>query len=350
MLQKNFKIFFLENILDFLWRQWSTLGIAGSARCEDRWIIDPEALIVFSLNFARYDSRLFDEILDWLIINAKWIDIQRLRGILKNKDETIRRLISAVAFLISKEAKTYQRKWRPLGLSQMPDSVTQYDILFKTKEGKDHPKSMEQADIFFSYGFIRKPFKLRKMSKPIPITIKSNIRFLLRALLGIGSRSECVLYLLTHEAGHPSEIADAIGISTRGTQDALIELAESGLVLTRIKGKRKLEYWFSQKKWWEFITGMNFGEVKIPLWINWIVLFSALTNVWDVLQEVEKTKSEYMRSSKLREAMNTISIEFSNSRLDLPIAPGNNITPQKYEDEFQNFIIKVLGAKSDTNR
>ena len=159
MLQKNFKIFFLENILDFLWRQWSTLGIAGSACCEDRWIIDPEALIVFSLDFARYDSRLFDEILDWLIINAKWIDIQRLRGILKNKDETIRRLISAVAFLISKEAKTYQRKWRPLGLSQMPDYRTQYDILFKTKEGKDHPKSMEQADIFFSYGFIRKPFK-----------------------------------------------------------------------------------------------------------------------------------------------------------------------------------------------
>ena len=48
--------------------------------------------------------------------------------------------------------------------------------------------------------------------------------------------------------------------------------------------------------------------------------------------------------------MNTISIEFLNSRLDLPIPPGNNITPQKYEEEFQNFIIKVLGAKSDTNR
>ena len=77
----------MDNIFDFLWRQWSNLGIAGGTIPADTLVIDPEALFIFSLEFARYEPRLFDEILDWLVINGKWIDIQRLRGILKKKDE-----------------------------------------------------------------------------------------------------------------------------------------------------------------------------------------------------------------------------------------------------------------------
>ena len=145
-------------------------------------------------------------------------------------------------------------------------------------------------------------------------------------------------------------MADAVGISVRGTQDALIELAESGLVLTRIRGKRKIEYWLSQKRWWEFLSGMNFEEMKVPLWLDWISLYSALMNVWEVLQEIEETKSDYMRSSRLRNAMDTISIEFSKSRLDLPSIPGSEVRPERYEEEFQNFIVKVLGAGSGASK
>lgn len=338
----------MENILDFLWRQWSNLGVAGSGPTEEKWIIDPETLLIFSLEFARYEPRLFDEILDWLVINGKFIDIQRLRSILKTKDEKTQALISAVACFISHEAKSYQRKWQPLSLFKRGTEKTQDEILFKTKEGKPYPKPKAESNIFHDYGFLREAFVLRKMSRPVTVTASSNIRFLLKALFGIGSRAECLLYLLTHEAGHPSEVAAAIGISVRGTQDALIELAESGLVLTRIKGKRKIEYWLSQKKWWEFISGMNYSETKSATWLNWIALFSALDNVWSVLKEVEKVDSDYMRSSNLRQAMETISLEFLKSGLALPSIPGKDVGPEKYEKEFQNFITKVLGARSGT--
>ncbi len=348
MLQKSFKENFLDNILDFLWRQWSALGVAGGARTEDEWVIDPEALLVFSLEIARYEPRLFDEILDWLVVNGKWIDIQRLRGIIKTKDEKTRRLLSAVACCISHEAKTYQRKWRALAQLNGADSTAQREILFKTKDGEAYPEPRKLFNAFYDYGFLREGFVLRKMSRPISVTPGSNIRFLLRSLFGIGSRSECILYLLTHEAGHPTEVADAVGISVKGIRDALIELAESGLILTRIKGKRKIEYWLSQKKWWEFLSGMSFEEIKVPVWIDWISLCSALMSVWEVLQDIEKTKSDYMRSSKLREIMETISNEFLKSRLDLPPIPGRGVRPEKYEEEFQNFIAKVLGARSGT--
>jgi len=54
-----------EQMLQFLWRQWSALGVAGEPEIVDHWVIDPEALLLVSSEFARYDSRLFDEILDW---------------------------------------------------------------------------------------------------------------------------------------------------------------------------------------------------------------------------------------------------------------------------------------------
>ena len=342
MSQKEFNAFFLENVLTFLWRQWSALGVAGGARSEDEWVIDPEALLLFSIEMARYEPRLFDEVLDWIVVNGKWMDIQRLRGIIKRKKENTQRLISAVAHFLSHEKKAYRRKWQALAMVRKAQPNVQEEMLFNTREGEQYPRPKEISTFFSDYGFLRESFSLRRMTKPVSVAVKSNLRFLLRALFGLGSRSECILYLLTHEAGHPAEVSEAIGISVRGTQDALIELAESGLILTRIKGKRKIEYWLSQKKWGEFLLGVNFSEREIPVWLDWISLFSALSNVWEVLNEVERVPSDYLRSSRLREAMDAISLEFSKSGLDLAVVPGREIGPERYEKEFQDFIAKVL--------
>lgn len=346
MPQKKFREFFLDNVLDFLWGEWSSLGVSGGGnRPEDVWIIDPEATLVFSLEMARYEPRLFDEILDWLVVNGKWVDISRLRGILGGAPETTRRLTGAVANYVSHEAPTYKRKWSALASLYRTSKNTPETSLFLTKEGKPHPLPKNSSHIFQDYGFLREVFVLRKMTRPVSVSKTSNFRFLLRALFGLGSRAECVAYLLTHEAGHPSEVAREIGLSIRGAQDTLIDLSESGLVLTRVKGKRKIEYWLSKKRWLEFVFRPNLEETKTPVWLNWIALYSALLGVWNILNEAEKTQSDYLRSSKLREAMGTISLEFSKSGLDLPPVPGPEIAPDRYEQAFQAFVTKVLEAR-----
>ena len=345
MSQKDFKRFFLDNILDFLWRQWSGLGVAGGARSEDKWVIDPEALLIFSLEFARYEPRLFDEILDWLCVNGSWIDMQRLRGISKKKGDNIHKLIGASSEFLTTQGQ--ERKWKNLaGLYRHKGAVNIEESLFIDKSGNPYPAADAPDPIFLDYGFNRGPYAPRKISKKINFTANPAIRFLLRSLFGIGSRSECILYLLTHEAGHPSEVANAIGISVRGAQDALIELAESGLVLTRIKGKRKIEYWLSPKRWWEFLKNQPMGDVKTPLWVNWIAVFNALSGVWDVLKEIESQKvSDYMKSSKLHEAMEIfIAREFEKSGLDIPSAPGKGITIEEYAQSFEEFIKRILGS------
>ncbi|MBI4970559.1 MAG: helix-turn-helix transcriptional regulator [Candidatus Omnitrophica bacterium] len=350
MLQINFKLFFLNQILDFLWRQWSALGVAGGGRSEDTWLIDPESILVFSIRMARYEPRLFDEILDWLVINGKWIDNQRLRSVLKFKEEEMKRLVCAAAWFVADNSPVYKRKWEAVANLCKKAEHTPQIIVFKTKDGKPYPSPQKKSRYFLSYGFLREEPVIRKMTRPVNIGSSTNLRFLLRSLVGTGARSECLAYLLAHDAGHPSEIAREIGFSVKGVRDMLNDLISSGLVLTRPKGKRKLEYYLNKTRWFQFITGQNVEEVKMPLWLNWIELFAALENVWNILNKIEETQSGYMRSSKLREAMETISIEFAKSGLELPPLPGPDVKPDRYEKEFQTFITKVLGAEHEISR
>lgn len=346
MSQKIFRDLFLENILNFLWRQWSALGVLGEARTEDPWVLDPEPMLLFSLEMGRYEPRLFDEVMDWLVVNGKWIDMQRLRGILKEKDDATRNLTGAMAAFLMKEGD--ERKWKNLNQfcrSRLPENSGNGQTLFCEKDGKPHPISNNPDPNFLSYGFNRPRMTVRRMTRQVPITSHNTLRFLLRALFGIGSRSECLTYLLTHDGAHPSEVAKAIGISVRATQDALIELSRSGLILTRVLGKRKIEYWVSQERWWEFLSRASITEIEKPIWIDWIALFSALSKVWDALNEIDKEgTSDYMRSSKLRDSLELVGNEFAKSGLDIPAIPGTDVRPEMYEKAFEAFIIKVFGA------
>ena len=345
MSQRDFREIFLENVIDFLWRQWSALGVLGESKAEDPWIIDPEALLVFTLEIARYEPRLFDEVMDWLVTNGKWIDNQRLRGILRKSCDENCRLVGAVSEFLASQGQ--ERKWQNLAKIYLKNIPDKSEDLFRLK--KEPPRSIfweiEVDNIFDKYGFIRELFKPSKKSREVIPNAKTTLRFMLRALFGIGSRAECILYLLTHDGGHPSEIASSIGLSIRGTQDALIELSKSSLVLTRVKGKRKIEYWISQERWWEFFSRGSFEEIKRPVWIDWIALFGALSDVWTTLEELKETKSEYMKSSRLRDAMEVVGNEFARSGIDIPTIPGRDVRPEAYKKAFENFIIKVFGVE-----
>jgi hypothetical protein len=345
MSQKDFRDLFLGNIFNFLWRQWSALGVLGESRSEDPWIIDPEPMLLFTLEIGRYEPRLFDEVLDWLVVNGTWIDLQRLRGILRGKDETGIKLTGAVAKFLVQESDG--RKWQNVAnfcKPKMQGSPDSRESLFFSKDGKRYPPSPEPDSFFLSYGFNRPEVKIRRLTREVPITSQSTIRFLLRALFGVGSRAECLTYLLTNEGGHPAEVAKAIGLSVRGTQDTLIDLSRSGLVLTRTRGKRKIEYWLSHERWWEFLTKGSITEIKRPIWIDWISLFSALSKVWAALNELSKEGlSDYMRSSKLRDSIEEVGNEFLKSGLDIPPIPGKNIKSSEYEKAIETFMIKVFG-------
>jgi len=338
----------MENIFSFLWRQWSALGVLGEARSDDPWVIDPEALLVFTLEMGRYEPRLFDEVMDWLTVNGYWIDMQRLRGILKKQEEAKGRLMGAVAAWLA--AHSDERKWKNLAnlyKLSTPTEIDHANPLFYQKDGQPYPTMGNPDTAFMTYGFYRPTLTLRKLTREVPVTSHATLRFLLRALFGVSSRAECLTYLLTHEGGHPSEISKSIGLSLRGTQDALIDLSRSGLILTRIKGKRKIEYWMSHERWWEFLSKGSIKEIEKPVWIDWIALYSALAQCWRAINEASREGlSDYMRSSRLRDSFELVANEFSRSGLDIPSLPGSDVSPQEYEKAFESFILQVFGAQS----
>src|ERR1700728_1735772 len=114
----TFKCEYQTLLLDFLWRQWSAIGVAGHARTEDNCIIDPEALLLLTCTVGRHDARLFDEMLDWLQVNGWLINVMRLKRILRTEKFAGAPVLAAVAGLLAKGAEV--PKWRQLATPAMP--------------------------------------------------------------------------------------------------------------------------------------------------------------------------------------------------------------------------------------
>ncbi len=102
---KAFKDEFQSRPLDFLWRQWSALGVAGQTSSAQHGILDPEGLLLLNCTAGPYDPRLFDEMLDWLQENGWLINVTRLKRILRTEKFAGERVLTAIAGLLGKGAE-----------------------------------------------------------------------------------------------------------------------------------------------------------------------------------------------------------------------------------------------------
>lgn len=344
MLLPKFREAVLDQLLTFLWRQWSTLGVLGYSRAEEKWIIDPEPLLVFSLEMGRYEPRLFDEILAWLEVNGRWLDTARLRRILKNQNEsTVRVMGGALQHALSRGDK---RKWGNLthfckSLYKRQPNADSFEPLFRERSGKPHPFALpDNMDSDFSIFYINRPkIKNLKEAKEVPLNANTNLRFLLRPLLGTGAKSETILYLLTHEGGRPREIADSVGLFWMSVQQALSDLSRSGLVLTKPIGGKKIEYWLSQPKWWQFLASTDFQFATGPQWLDWIAIYSAFSTLWGTIDEIALgTQSDYMKSSKLQDSLEGMAREFSRAGYYVGTLPSMGLPPELHQQMAMKFL------------
>lgn len=285
----------LEVLLQFLWRQWSALGVAGYARSRDPWFVDPEALLLFSLPIARHDPRLFDEIIDWLHRNGDLISLQRLRTLSKEYqlgDFTLIRPIAEVMAATSQHAK-----WRLLDNTGPPGRVGDTpQPLFKGVPVLGAPDSNFQR-----WGWERGRIERRGMSQDPRPDQPATFIFKLRALFGRQIRAEVMAWLLSHDHGHPAEIARQTGYYARSVQLVLNELESSGLIRSfRIGREKQFSLLHVQ---WRFLISWSPAE-NFPVWIAWAPLFQALQTFTVCLSQPGlDERSERFQSVKLREAL-----------------------------------------------
>lgn len=268
---KKFKSTVLDQLLDFLWRQWSALGVAGQGVTGESRVIDPEPLLLISLTVCRYDARLFDEILDWLTVNGAFMNVQRLKSLEKQFDFRCKAQLSAVSELLGKKSN-YALKWKNLSVSHTLETA---ESLFYMKDGKPLPLSGDYAPEFKVHGLLRGPLKLRGYSQPFPIHGMSSLLLRLRALLGVNARCELLCLLGSAEEIHPADIARQTGYFPRTIQNALAEMARSGVVEVRSSNREK-KYWLQPG----LLDNLLRPDGKSTAWINWSPLFRALEMLW----------------------------------------------------------------------
>ena len=332
---KTFKEEFQNILLNFLWRQWSALGVAGQAGGEDVWIIDPEALLLFTCTLGRHEPRLFDEVLDWLQENGSFINILRLKRMLRTEPFAGGRAVAAVAGCLSKGAGA--AKWKLL--ADTVEARAGMEPFFLTPDGTPLPVPGEPESNFARCGFRRGPLRLRGHSQKFRPTPPTNLALQLRALFGINARCEIVLYLLTHEAAHPAQIAREAYYFGRAVQGTLVDMSKSGVVQLRSSGREK-HYWLLQKHWAELLNRPE----NFPQWITWPPLFSALERIWLKLNEPRlEALDPLLQSSELRQLMVEVRPAFERARFDKNLSDDREYLGEKYLPVFLSDVITLLG-------
>lgn len=323
---------FREQLFDFLWHQWSVLGMAGTTKSQGSTIIDPEALLLFSLNLCRYEPRLFDEIIDWLFSNGHFINVQRLQQMQLKYDFGCGPQLSAVAELLSKKSG-YRLKWSGLAKKYYQEPT---ESLFFDKNGNVLPSPADKdADPeFLRHGLRRGQINLRGYSQGFDPQHPSCLLFRLRAFLGINARAEILCLLASGQETHPSEAARLTGYYQKTIQTTLVEMAQSGIIFTRTSKKEK----FYRLKANTLDALLKPGGIS-PQWLNWPPLLKALETIWQKLDELSKQELDsLLLYSELKKLMRSVHKYCSDVGIK-EILPHDEILPREhFADYFRDFL------------
>lgn len=253
------------------------LGVAGQRRGEDTRLIDPEALLLATTRFGRYDSRLLDEVIDWLSSNGKRINLLRLRRLHEEWPLADLRVLDSIGDILSQQSA--MRKWA--GPSVPEERTANEPVpLFLRANGSPLPVLQEPDPHFLRHGLVRDPIELRGMSQSPDPSQAANLLCCLRALFGVNARAEIIAWLLTHESGHPAAIARDTGYFSKSVQYTLNEMEDSGHIRSRRDGREKI-FWIKPGDWDFLITWQQ--PAGFPRWVDWMPFFSAINTFIDAL-------------------------------------------------------------------
>ena len=308
----EFKHDFFDSLCTFLWRQWTQLGVSGHISTDSqRYVIDPEALLLFSSSFCRYDQRLYDLIINWLDVNGKFINIQRLKAMKKKmlcRDDASLGVMLAIANDDGKE-----RRLKKLAESLRPKKLSNPTPLFIDFNGQTETFSSLHDTKALQYGFIRNIYQPSGKTMHFPNTSLATFLLQLRGIFGLSARAEAVLILLGKDSCKIQDIADISGYSWKSIQDVMAELTASGIVIS-LEGKERGSH-FYLKHTHELLMVFNQQHAVFPEWKR---IFNALHHLWKTISNpVLETLSEKTFHGEIQRCFETqIGSDFLKSGID----------------------------------
>jgi len=304
-----------EQLVAFAWNEWAQMGVLATPHRRSPWAQDPEALIVFTLEVARADARLFDELLDWMLANESLLSVRRLRAMCI--DENDRALVAAALGWLAR-----QRPRARLGDREPTPDTTTLRPLFRS----GGPVSKADED-FAAAGWTRPPLTPSHKSSPPDPMAPINLAFRLRQILGVGVRAEAVRVLLTTDAPwvNAQTLARSTGYAKRNVHDALAGLSKAGVVSAfTVAGEQR---YTADRPAWAALLGCSPDE--LPSGRDWPQLLGALRGIlrWSSRPELA-TMSDYLRASSARDLIEGIrpDLAFAGIPIDISSSPENTLS------------------------
>lgn len=324
----------LQTALGVLWAQWTELGIGGT-RGTAASLVDPEVMLLATSRFARFDPRLFDEVLDWLARNSMWLDVTRLRRLGKQfriHDATV--LATVIDFM---QQRSSPEKWggsaRSL-LAQEQRAAYAVKELFISYDGRPLPTPGTKDALFLAHGLERPELALRGLSQAPDPRRHALGRLRLRALVGHGARAEVLLFLAANDHAHGRLIASQAGFAQRQVAEYLALLTESGFA----------ERW-EQGRTVQYRLAPDFAASLGPLgaYVDWAGVWSVLASLWTVADESRNLNS-YAASKAWRDALQAVrtTTPIAGTGLSVPVPgeyPGERIL-----DYADSYVVQTTDA------
>ena len=338
----TFRNDFAEGVLNFIWREWCRVCVVGASGRTDPWAIDPEPLLAFTTEIARHDARVFDEVMDWLVVNGRWINTQRLSTVMQQDNVGDKAVTGAIASWMAGQDKSM--KWRGLAQRAMSEVRKPEEPLFQALAGKA-PDSPAHADASFRrYGLVRETVRTRGLTRPVNMKDTANIMFKSRAVFGIGMRADVMAYMVMADGAHPRDAARILGYNHMRVQELFVGLADAGIASVQAMGRVR-QYRIDRDKWRSVLVG---EDASVPRWVNWRAVMRGLTSIWREAWAIDATRAdEYIVSSKMRSAMQSARNDLLGSGIEFNIADDKGYVAEAYLPVFMRDARNILKRLND---
>ena len=325
-----------DQLVAFAWDEWAQMGVLATPHRRSPWAQDPEALIVFTLEVARADARLFDELMDWMLVNESLLSVRRLRAMCI--DETDRALVAAALGWLAR-----QRPRARLGNRGPTAAATTLQPLFRSGG-----PVRETDEDFAAAGWLRPPLiPSHKSSPPDPIA-PINLAFRLRQILGVGIRAEVVRVLLTTDAPrvNAQTLARSTGYAKRNVHEALAGFSKAGVVSAfTVDGEQRYK---ADRPAWAALLGCPPDE--LPSDRDWPQLLGALRRIlrWSSQPELA-TMSDYLLASSARDLLEAIRPDLAFAGIPVDLSPSPENTLRELEVVIESVLVTMNAAPGSAN-
>lgn len=284
---------------EFAWDEWGQMGVLASPHRRSRWAQDPEALVVFTLDVARDDPRLFDELLGWLLVNERLLSVRRLRAMCRGEDDE--RLLAGALGWLARQRPRARLAPRPSHEAADREPVPLFHGLAAPVRAPD--------PAFAAVGLLRPAVGSSDAVQP-DLRAPINLALRLRELLGVGVRAEVVRFLLT--VGAPSANAAAVARSAcfakRNVHEALVSLHAAGVVSQWAVGNE--QRYAIDRVDWARLLGLRVED--LPQERAWPQLLAGLRAIRRWLRDPAlEDVSDYLRASRARDLLEHVRPDFA---------------------------------------